>query len=75
MQLTSAFALSVALASTASALNLPTFNQQAIDSGAALASLNKLASANAYRNFKGACKANNVKVRQEWYGFSQNGLL
>lgn len=67
MHLTSALALSGLLASTASALNLPTFNQQAIDSGNALATLNKLASANAYKNFKGSCKANKVKVRREWY--------
>ncbi|KAK3953999.1 hypothetical protein QBC32DRAFT_101182 [Pseudoneurospora amorphoporcata] len=66
MHLTPALALSGVLASTASALNLPTFNQQAIDSGAALATLNKLASANAYKNSKGSCKANKVKVRQEW---------
>ncbi|KAK3396554.1 hypothetical protein B0T20DRAFT_275142 [Sordaria brevicollis] len=66
MQIKSLICVSAALAGAASALDLPKFSQKDIDSGAALAALNKIATQNAMKNFKGKCKKSNYRVRQEW---------
>lgn len=67
MHIKSVICVSAALAGAASALDLPKFSQRDIDSGSALATLNKIATQNAMKNFKGKCKKANYKVRQEWY--------
>jgi hypothetical protein len=45
---------------------IPRFSQKQIDSGEALSVLNKIATANAYKNFGGHCNKSNVKIRREW---------
>ena len=64
---------SLAAASGASAINLPSFEQFAIDSGLALAGLNGIALVNSAFHYKGGCNPLNVKVRREWYGILSLG--
>ncbi|KAK1781328.1 hypothetical protein QBC45DRAFT_449341 [Copromyces sp. CBS 386.78] len=66
MHIKSVLCISAALAGAASALNLPKFSQHDIDSGSALAALNKIATQNAMKAFKGKCQKSDYKVRQEW---------
>lgn len=67
MHIKSILCASAALAGAGSALDLPKFSQEDIDSGKALAALNKIATQNAMKNFQGKCKKSDYKVRQEWY--------
>ncbi|KAK3956402.1 hypothetical protein QBC32DRAFT_389685 [Pseudoneurospora amorphoporcata] len=62
MHIKSVLCISAALAGAASALNLPKFSQHDIDSGSALAALNKIATQNAMKAFKGKCQESDYKA-------------
>jgi tyrosinase len=59
--------LALATAAGASAFNLPSFEQFAVDSGLALAGLNGIALLNSASKYSGSCNIGNVKIRREWY--------
>ncbi|KAL2134941.1 hypothetical protein VTI74DRAFT_10348 [Chaetomium olivicolor] len=58
--------ITLAAAAGAVALNLPNFEQFAIDSGLALAGLNSIALLNSATKYGGGCNLSNVKIRREW---------
>jgi tyrosinase len=65
MKLSTSLTLAAGLG--ASAFNLPSFEQFAVDSGLALAGLGGIALMNSATKYGGSCNIGNVKIRREWY--------
>ncbi|KAL2163286.1 hypothetical protein VTH06DRAFT_5342 [Thermothelomyces fergusii] len=68
--LSASLALAAAMGASAT-FNIPAFDQSAVDSGLALASLNGIALLQSATRYGGSCNPSNVKIRREWRTLSK----